>query len=376
MKRISVLGISMLLLAGGVWGKPTAVEAPDVWQADLVVRNGEAVTTSTLIWRFQRGRVDQFRLETQEGKRQHTLLYDGHTIYEFYNDGTPAMPLGSDLSNIAIKTPWVSFETIFEDQVEGEDAGEERVEGQSCDIRKIVWTTTDEYSPVKEWVWKGTDLILKRESEVQGQRIAMALQGAVKMTTASLSHFALPKTMSVFTPIPAGTRTGVVGQPFVDATLRVAGGATRKGLLSTVKGKKALVVNFFATWCGPCHRETPLVVNAYEQYGPQDVAFLSLNVMERVNADDRDALVADFVKQYGLKWPVFIDDGLLFTTRRYAWGIPTCLVIDARGIIRGYWVDGGEEGLKEWLDHTLGDLLPPGALVPASLPTEKIKAVP
>ncbi|MCL4427480.1 MAG: redoxin domain-containing protein [Deltaproteobacteria bacterium] len=64
------------------------------------------------------------------------------------------------------------------------------------------------------------------------------------------------------------------------------------------KGYKAIVVNFWATWCPPCRAELPLLNKSYEVYGKKGILFIGVNV------NVTKAGVKSFVKEFGLAYPV------------------------------------------------------------------------
>jgi len=123
--------------------------------------------------------------------------------------------------------------------------------------------------------------------------------------------------------------------------------------LSDFKGKTVLL-NFFATWCGPCRAETPGFVKVYEEYKGKDVVFLSVNTGER--GGDPHALVKAFVERYGVQWPVVMDEPTAGVANQYGVsGIPTNIVIDKDGIVKFYKVGGiHERELTRQLDRVLG----------------------
>jgi len=87
---------------------------------------------------------------------------------------------------------------------------------------------------------------------------------------------------------------------------------------------KVIVMNFWATWCGPCLTEMPLFEKAIAKYkGDKDVFFLAITTDE-----DRD-LVAPFLKQYKFNLPVAYADYLndLFAVS----SIPTTIILDRKG---------------------------------------------
>lgn len=95
-------------------------------------------------------------------------------------------------------------------------------------------------------------------------------------------------------------------------------------------GKKVIILNFFATWCGPCKEEMPELNNYYEKY--KDESFILIGI----DANEREDTVKDFLKEYNVTFPVGIDhDGRLqklFTVR----GLPTTVFIGADGTVNIY----------------------------------------
>ena len=86
-----------------------------------------------------------------------------------------------------------------------------------------------------------------------------------------------------------------IGRPFVDFALPGLDGDTVR--LSEVAAKnKVVMIDFWASWCGPCRREMPNVVKAYEMF--KDKGFEIVGVSQDYDADAwRDA-----VKALGMSW--------------------------------------------------------------------------
>jgi peroxiredoxin len=117
----------------------------------------------------------------------------------------------------------------------------------------------------------------------------------------------------------------LTSQPAPDFQLERLSEGTVK--LSDLKGKVVLL-NFWATWCGPCREEMPHLTKVYEKYRHQGFEILAITTDE---TSDRPK-VAAFVEKYGLTFPVLYDDGI---AKAYdVNGMPTTVYIDAQGHTR------------------------------------------
>jgi thiol-disulfide isomerase/thioredoxin len=120
---------------------------------------------------------------------------------------------------------------------------------------------------------------------------------------------------------PIGTEIGELAPDFTATTLE---GETIT--LSDFRGKIVLV-NDFATWCGPCLAKTPHLVDIYNAEGGA-VVFIGLNLQET------EANVIDYKEQFNISYPLVLDpDGALTEIYRPI-GLPTSWFIDSDAVVR------------------------------------------
>ena len=101
---------------------------------------------------------------------------------------------------------------------------------------------------------------------------------------------------------------------------------------SSYRGR-VVVVNFWGSWCAPCRQEAPTLAVTAQQYRPDGVAFLGVDVR------DNTASALAFARDFGVPYPSVSDSGsvitLDFTAVVPIAGTPTTLVIDRTGHIAG-----------------------------------------
>jgi thiol-disulfide isomerase/thioredoxin len=119
--------------------------------------------------------------------------------------------------------------------------------------------------------------------------------------------------------------------------------------LSSLKGK-VVVLDFWATWCGPCRAQQPLYEQVKEKYRENpDVVLLN------VNTDENRAVVKPFLQGNGWKKTIYFEDGLSALLR--VGSIPTTVVINRRGEVvsrmNGYIPERFVDMLSERIDEAL-----------------------
>jgi thiol-disulfide isomerase/thioredoxin len=105
------------------------------------------------------------------------------------------------------------------------------------------------------------------------------------------------------------------------------GGDAPKTLeLSSLRGR-AVVLDFWATWCGPCQAEAPIVNTVAQRYKDRGLAVVG------VNTSDEDGLAARFVRKRGLGFPIVYDEGNTIAKQYGVSNLPTLVVISKTGKI-------------------------------------------
>jgi peroxiredoxin len=97
--------------------------------------------------------------------------------------------------------------------------------------------------------------------------------------------------------------------------------------LRDFRGKRVLL-NFWATWCGPCRYEIPHMVELYDEIYDQGFEIVAVNLGEDTNR------VAAFVRRFDMRFPVLLDRRLQVASAYHVRGIPTSIFLDEQGIIR------------------------------------------
>jgi thiol-disulfide isomerase/thioredoxin len=97
--------------------------------------------------------------------------------------------------------------------------------------------------------------------------------------------------------------------------------------LSDLRGKPVLL-NFWATWCGPCRIEMPFLQTIYEKWTGKDLVLLAVNLQEDPGK------VRAFIEDAGYSFPILLTSGNEVPLSYNIRGIPATFFIDADGVIR------------------------------------------
>lgn len=101
--------------------------------------------------------------------------------------------------------------------------------------------------------------------------------------------------------------------------------------LSDFKGKLVLL-DFWATYCGPCHESIPYFQRLYKEFGPDDFTVIGVSV------DAYKEYVPDFVKETGIDYPIALDPGRKTLGDYGVHNLPTTFLIGKDGVILREWM--------------------------------------
>ena len=113
---------------------------------------------------------------------------------------------------------------------------------------------------------------------------------------------------------------------------------------------RVVMVNFWATWCGPCRQEMPQLDRLYQKYKSSGFVLLGVNVDE----DARKA--ADVAAKLGVTFPVLLDTDKAVSKLYDLSTMPSTVIIDRDGKVR-YFHRGYLAGYEDNYDKQIRELL-------------------
>ena len=136
--------------------------------------------------------------------------------------------------------------------------------------------------------------------------------------------------------------SGLEGQSAPDFALKSSTGENLR--LSEYRGD-VVMINFWATWCGPCRQEMPLLDELYSRY--ERVGFNLLGV----NIDDDSRRAMQMIEELGVKFPVLFDSNKEVSKLYEVEAMPVTVLVDREGNVR-YVHHGYKPGYEDkYLDQ-------------------------
>ena len=119
--------------------------------------------------------------------------------------------------------------------------------------------------------------------------------------------------------------------------------------LSDLRGNPVLI-NFWASWCGPCRYEMPFIQEVYEEWSASGLVVLAINKGESLST------AKDFMQSYNLSFPALLDINQDVALEYNIRSIPTTFFIDKDGIIQAIKV--GPFSSKTEIEMMLSTIIP------------------
>ncbi len=113
---------------------------------------------------------------------------------------------------------------------------------------------------------------------------------------------------------------------------------------------RVVMINFWATWCGPCRVEMPHLAKLYDKYRSAGFTVLAVNI------DEDPHKAANLAKQLGMKFPVLLDSEKKVSRLYDLSTMPSTILVDRDGRVR-YVHRGYRDGYEETYDKQIRELL-------------------
>lgn len=165
---------------------------------------------------------------------------------------------------------------------------------------------------------------------------------------------------------PAGDdilKMDLVGAP-APVWVKVAPVGGAPSSIAQLRGR-VVIVDFWASWCGPCRMLAPRLSALKDKFGAQGLSVIGITTDEAEKA-------AVFAEKFQMRYPIVVDkDG--DTSRAYGiTGLPTMLLVDKKGIVRDVVVGydpTGDAKVEATLKTLLAEAAPPPAPIPPPTPS-------
>ena len=158
------------------------------------------------------------------------------------------------------------------------------------------------------------------------------------------SKFATRTAVAIVAALLTGLASASGPAPAAAPAFSLPSRAGQAVALESLKGK-VVMLNFWASWCGPCRKEMPLLEQMHKKYSKQGFALLGVNV----DAESADA--EKFLKVNPVSFPVLFDKESKVSQLYNVNAMPSSVFIDRKGNVRALhrgYKDGDE---SEYLDQ-------------------------
>lgn len=318
-------------------------------------------STGTVQYRIQR--PDKYHIQFTGDNEDGQAISDGKTITTYVQQTKqytqmpvdPATVFQHPMMGLLINGALVAakpLDAITRDLTSATYIGVEKVGDTDCHHLKM----SDAEGDVDVWIGNGDKPLVQKAVVDQGRGlVAAGHAGSVIIhiaytdwriggpIDAGVFKFEPPADAKKVQQFGEGAQSGLEGKPAPDFTLNTLDGKTVK--LSDLKGK-VVMLDFWATWCGPCRMAMPIIDKVAKQFAEQGVQLYAVNLRESPDQ------IKAFLKEQNLSVNVLLDsDGKVGNDYR-ANAIPQTVIIDRDGVVRTVHV-----GLLPNLEQALTDEL-------------------
>jgi peroxiredoxin len=241
----------------------------------------------------------------------------------------------NDLEEDSIVTQWIDAEVMAQAAAKANVTASED-EAQQEIARLLNWAKLDETDLLRQLNVVG----VAREDLVRYQQRALAIQKFTNqhiLADVSSETEKLSKLSTWLTVARASAKIEKPNQQTGPKTTGVYAGAIAPDFrLTALDGKelslhaqrgKAVVINFWATWCGPCRSEMPALQKTAEEYAEQGMLLWGVDVGEPPD------VVQSFVNELGLTFPILLDRDSKVSRQYRVFGLPTTIFVKRDGVI-------------------------------------------
>jgi thiol-disulfide isomerase/thioredoxin len=209
-----------------------------------------------------------------------------------------------------------------------------------CSVVEVVYKPDEgsaelDSSPKTLWVDKTRFIVLRESSSARIQSSALGGPVNTKQTTTltlAKVNEPVPEALFVFKP-PKGAEQvkelSLPGMPREEESRKEASDFTLKDIegrefnLGNLRGKVVLL-NFWASWCGPCREEMPFIEGLYREFKDNGLVVLGIN-------DENPEVALEFLRENSYTFPSLVDTEGEVSEHYQVEGIPTVVIIDRTG---------------------------------------------